>query len=117
MAQACFLDCVYPNDYIVGVYTVILTPTFEKWFSRLKDRAIRLRLGRRIDRASRGNLGDVKPVGNGVYEMREFFGPGWRIYYIIKGELVLVLLCGGDKSSQQEDIAKAQAIAATWQEE
>jgi putative addiction module killer protein len=59
----------------------------------------------------RGNLGDVKPVGEGVWEMREFFGPGWRMYYLQRGELVIMMLGGGDKSSQASDIEAAKAIA------
>lgn len=111
------LDLVCLNDYTLTMYTVKLAPTFEKWFSRLKDRVTRLRLARRIDRAASGNLGDVKPVGSGVYEMREDFGPGWRMYYIIKGDVLIVMLCGGDKATQQADIEKAQEIAATWKED
>ena len=67
----------------------------------------RLRLARRLDKAQRGNLGDVKPVGSGVFEMREFFGPGWRMYSIMRGEILIVMLGGGDKSSQADDIAVA----------
>lgn len=67
----------------------------------------RLRLARRLDKAQRGNLGDVKPVGSGVFEMREFFGPGWRMYYTMHGEVLIVMLGGGDKSSQADDIAAA----------
>jgi putative addiction module killer protein len=59
----------------------------------------------------RGNLGDVKPVGSGIWEMREFFGPGWRMYYVQRGELVIMMLGGGDKSSQVSDIEAAKAIA------
>jgi len=60
-----------------------------------------------------GNLGDVKPVGAGVVEMREHFGPGWRMYYIQRGETLIVMLGGGDKSTQSADIAKAVKLAAT----
>ena len=59
----------------------------------------------------RGNLGDVKPVGEGVWEMREFFGPGWRMYYLQRGDVLIVMLGGGDKSTQPADIAKAIAMA------
>jgi putative addiction module killer protein len=72
----------------------------------------RVRLARRLDKAQRGNLGDVKPVGEGVFEMREFFGPGWRMYYVQRGETLIVMLGGGDKSSQAADIKKAIALAA-----
>lgn len=76
----------------------------------------RLRLARRLDKAQRGNLGDVKPVGEGVFEMREFFGPGWRMYYVQRGETLIVMLGGGDKSTQSTDIAKALELAKTLEE-
>ncbi len=67
---------------------------------------------KRLRKAQLGNLGDVKQVGNGVWEMREFFGPGWRMYYIQRGELLIVMLGGGNKSTQTADIAKAISIAS-----
>ena len=75
------------------------------------------RLARRLEKAQRGLLGDVAPVGEGVYELREFFGPGWRMYYVQRGSVVIVMLGGGDKSTQQADIAAAQALAATLEPE
>ena len=77
----------------------------------LQDRPTRIRLRRSLGKAARGNLGDVKPVGDGIWEMREFFGPGWRMYYLQRGELVIMMLGGGDKSSQASDIEAAKAIA------
>lgn len=74
------------------------------------------RLLTRLRKATLGNLGDVKPVGDGVFEMREHFGPGWRMYYIRRGELLILMLGGGDKSSQAADIAKAVKLAATIEE-
>ncbi|CAI09464.1 conserved hypothetical protein [Aromatoleum aromaticum EbN1] len=68
---------------------------------------------RRLEKAQRGLLGDVAPVGEGVFEMREFFGPGWRMYYIQRDEVLIVMLGGGDKSSQAADIASAKVLAAT----
>jgi len=62
------------------MYIVKTLPEFDAWLDGLKDRITRLRLARRLDKAQRGNLGDVKPLGNGIFEMREFFGPGWRMY-------------------------------------
>lgn len=79
----------------------------------LRDRATRIRLAVRLDKVQRGILGDVKPVGDGVYEMREFFGPGWRMYYVQQGAVLIVMLGGGDKSSQTGDIAAAKRLAAT----
>ena len=65
----------------------------------------------RLDKAQRGILGDVKPVGDGVFEMREHFGPGWRMYYVQRGGVLIVMLGGGDKSSQARDIAIVQKLA------
>lgn len=69
--------------------------------------------GARLRKVQLGNLGDVKPVGEGVYEIREHFGPGWRMYYVQRDEVLIVMLGGGDKSTQAADIAKAVKIAAT----
>ena len=77
----------------------------------MRDRPTRIRLRRRLGKAMRGNLGDVKAVGDGVWEMREFFGPGWRMYYVQRGNVLIVMLGGGDKSSQDEDIAAAKVLA------
>ena len=63
-----------------------------------------------------GNLGDVKPVGGGVFEMREFFGPGWRMYYVQRGTVLILMLGGGDKATQQRDIETAQALAETLED-
>ena len=93
------------------MYTVLETDTFIDWVKSLRDRPTRIRLRRRLGKAARGNLGDVKPVGDSIWEMREFFGPGWRMYYLQRGELVIMMLGGGDKSSQASDIEAAKAIA------
>ena len=90
---------------------VFETDTFERWVDGLRDRPTRIRLRRRLGKAMRGNLGDVKAVGDGVWEMREFFGPGWRMYYVQRGNVLIVMLGGGDKSSQDEDIAAAKVLA------
>ena len=70
------------------------------------------RLARRLEKAQKGVLGDVKPVGEGVFEMREHFGPGWRMYYVQRGTVLIVMLGGGDKSTQPADIAKAMRLAS-----
>ena len=88
------------------------TERFAKWFSRLRDRTARARIQARIDRARFGNLGDVKSVGCGVSEMRIDVGPGYRLYFVRRGDRLIVLLCGGDKSSQQKDIRDATSLAA-----
>lgn len=74
------------------------------------------RLEIRLRKATLGNLGDVKQVGSGVFEMREHFGPGWRMYFVQRGEVLIVMLGGGEKSTQSADIAKAQALAVTIEE-
>ncbi|MBK1723885.1 addiction module killer protein [Thiocystis violacea] len=98
------------------MYTIKQTPAFAAWLSGLKDRLTRTRLARRLEKAQLGNLGDVRPVGAGVFEMRECFGPGWRMYYIQRGQSLILMLGGGDKSTQQTDIAKAIALADTLED-
>ena len=93
------------------MYTVLESDEFSQWLDELKDRPTRIRLIRRLDKARRGNLGDVKPVGEGVFEMREFFGSGWRMYYIEKSGAIIFMLGGGDKSSQSKDIQRAIHMA------
>jgi putative addiction module killer protein len=90
------------------MFTVKTLPEFDTWLDGLKDQMTRLRLARRLDRAQHGNLGDVKPVGDGIYEMRERFGPGWRMYYAQRRDTLIVMLGGGSKRNQAADIAKAK---------
>jgi putative addiction module killer protein len=87
------------------------TAEFLSWFQDLRDRAGAQRIVVRLERMARGNLGDVKPVGEGVSEARIKSGPGYRLYYVRRAEVVIILLCGGDKSSQDRDIARAKAMA------
>ncbi len=94
------------------VYTVMKTDEFETWINGLKDMAVRVRLNRRLEKAAAGNLGDVEPVGEGVSEMREHFGAGWRMYYTQRGHTLIVMLGGGDKSTQRKDIKTAKKIAS-----
>ena len=94
------------------MYTVIQIPAFSDWLRAIKDRQTQVRLMKRLRKAQLGNLGDVKQVGSGVWEMREFFGPGWRMYYVQRGDLLIVMLGGGDKSTQTADIAKAISLAS-----
>lgn len=93
------------------MYTIKQLDEFSDWLNGLRDNKTRLRLARRLEKASRGLLGDVKPVGEGVYEMREHFGPGWRMYYIQRGDTLIVMLGGGDKSTQQKNTDLAQQRA------
>lgn len=101
------------NDYTEIMYSIKHTLEFGGWLNGLRDRQTRFRLLRRLEKAQRGLLGDVAPVGEGVFEMREFFGSGWRMYYVQQGQVLIVMLGGGDKSSQAADIAEAKALAAT----
>ncbi len=93
-----------------------MLPEFDAWLDGLKDRITRLRLSRRLEKAQRGNLGDVKPVGDSVFEMREYFGPGWRLYYTKRGKALIIMLGGGNKDSQEADIAKAKQREATLED-
>ena len=93
------------------MYQIVETEEFSQWLSGLKDVKTRLRLIKRLRRASLGNLGDVRSVGDGLFEMREFFGPGWRMYYIQRDQLLVVMLGGGEKSTQVKDINRAKALA------
>ncbi|MEI9884955.1 MAG: type II toxin-antitoxin system RelE/ParE family toxin [Rhizomicrobium sp.] len=92
------------------------TETFSDWLSALRDVNVRARVQRRLDRLRLGNPGDVKPVGEGVSEMRIDYGPGYRVYYIQRGQTVIVLLAGGDKRSQPRDIATALGLARSLKE-
>lgn len=94
------------------MYSIKPLPEFTAWLNGLKDGMTHRRLARRLEKAQKGNLGDVKPVGDGVFEMREHFGPGWRMYYVQHGALLIVMLGGGEKSTQAADIAKAIRLAA-----
>jgi putative addiction module killer protein len=87
------------------------TDAFKQWRTSLKDIVTRRRIGARIDRLSFGNFGDAKPVGGGVSELRLDFGPGYRLYFIRRGETLVVLRCGGDKASQSRDIDRAKSLA------
>jgi len=86
------------------------TEIFADWFTSLKDRKAKARIQARIDRMEMGNFGDVAPVGQGVSEMRIFYGAGYRVYFVQRGSIVMILLCGGDKSSQTSDINKAKEL-------
>jgi putative addiction module killer protein len=87
------------------------TDQFARWFARLGDPRARARIQARVDRLVIGNPGDVRPVGGGVSEMRIDYGPGYRIYFVERGGAVVVLLAGGDKRTQQSDIAMARELA------
>ena len=93
--------------------TIKRTPEFDRWLVGIRDGMTRIRLAKRLDKAQRGLLGDVAPVGESVMEMREFFGPGWRMYYVEQNGMLIVMLGGGDKSTQSDDISRAIALSKT----
>jgi putative addiction module killer protein len=99
------------------VLVIQRSPEFDAWLDQLADLRARARIVSRIDRASLGNFGDTKPIGEGVNEMRVDVGPGYRIYFVRKGLEVYLLLTGGDKSSQKRDIELALAMARKLKEQ
>lgn len=98
-------------DYILCVRMVLTTETFDAWFAQLRDSRGRARIQARLDRAALGNLGTCAPVGEGVSEMKIDVGPGYRVYFVQRGLEVIILLAGGDKSTQGKDIAMAKDLA------
>lgn len=93
---------------------MIKTNHFDKWFRQMKDIRAAARIQMRLDRLAAGNPGDVKPVGGGISELRIDYGPGYRVYYRQMGDVLIVLLYGGDKSSQAKDIERARELAEEW---
>ena len=93
------------------VKVIHTTAVFDEWFSSLRDRQGKLRIQARIDRAEFGSFGDCEPVGEGISEMRIHVGPGYRIYFVQHGLEIVILLAGGDKSTQAKDIKTAQKLA------
>ncbi len=91
-------------------YEIEKTNIFDSWMNSLKNKTAVNRIMARLYRVEYGNFGDVKSVGQNLFELRFFFGSGYRIYYTIQGKKIVLLLCGGDKSSQKQDIARAKTI-------
>lgn len=96
------------------MYTFFRTPEFDKWLKRLRDPVGKARIIARIRSAEAGNFGDCEPVGKGVSEMKVHSGPGYRLYYVRNGDTIYLLLCGGDKSTQQKDIARSHELAKKY---
>ena len=90
---------------------LLKTEPFDKWFRGLRDTRAKVRIDERIERLANGNPGDARPVGSGVSELRIDYGPGYRVYFVQRGKVLIILLCGGDKASQRRDIAKAIGLA------
>lgn len=95
---------------------VLQSDEFAAWLSGLRDIKARVRIISRISRMESGNLGDCEPVGEGLSEARIHYGPGYRLYFMQRGKAIIVLLCGGDKRSQEKDIKKAKQIAQRWRD-
>lgn len=89
---------------------------YSEWLEEIKNRQHRVRIVRKVDRVKKGLLGDRKGVGEGVQELRLHFGPGYRVYFAEDGDTIVVLLCGGDKSTQSQDIERAKAYWQNYQE-
>ena len=104
---------MYPTGYNPSPveYTVVKSGTFRRWLKNLRDRRARARIVVRIERVVEGNFGDHRSVGGGVGELRIDVGGGYRVYYTIRNDAVVILLCGGDKSRQQKDIERARRMA------
>jgi len=96
---------------------LLQTDLFRRWRTGIKDQRLRALIASRLDRLAFGHAGDVKPVGAGISELRIDYGPGYRVYYQRRGSVLIVLLCGGDKSTQQKDIRRAKRLAANWSED
>jgi putative addiction module killer protein len=90
------------------------TETFRKWRRKLRDERVRGLIASRLDRLAFGHAGDAEPVGEGISELRIHYGPGYRIYFRRKGDVIIVLLCGGDKSTQSRNIETAKRVWAEW---
>lgn len=101
-------------NYSSRTVRVVKSATFDRWMRKLKDRRAANRVQVRIDRLAAGNPGDVRPVGDGVSELRIDYGPGYRVYYLADGPALVVLLVGGDKSTQDQDITEAKRLAKEW---
>ena len=110
------IDNSYPNLYTMTVKSIYTTDQFDMWFGALRDKQAARRIQARIDRIEEGNFGDCKPVGEGVSEIRVHFGPGYRVYFAQRRLEIVILLAGGDKSSQDKDIKTAIGLAKQLQE-
>jgi len=111
------LDKLYIITYAISMKRIKRSDVFIKWIDGLRDDRAIERINRRIDRLANGNPGDVEPAGEGISEMREDYGPGYRVYYKETKKEIIILLSGGDKRGQQADIANAKKIAKQYEEE
>ena len=98
------------------MFQLIQTGTFAKWRTSLADARSRYVIASRLDRLAHGQMGDVAAIGDSVSDLRIHFGPGFRIYFAREGSTIVILLCGGDKSTQARDISRAKALAQEWRD-
>lgn len=98
------------------MYEILKSSTFDAWLRSLRDRDAKARIEVRIRRLSIGNPGQSRSLKDGIHELKIDYGPGYRVYYTFRGKTLILLLCGGDKSSQSKDIRLAAEIAACWEE-
>jgi putative addiction module killer protein len=110
------IDICLSVIYILHMMEIRQTAIFAKWLRGLRDMQGRARIQMRLDRIERGLFGDVKSLGDGVSELRIDTGPGYRIYFVQRGQVMVILLCGGDKGTQSRDISAAKVMAADWKE-
>jgi putative addiction module killer protein len=102
------------DNYSCHMIELIRSATFDSWLSSLRDRRAVTRIAARLDRLAAGNPGDAEPIGEGVSELRISYGPGYRVYFLQRGPVLVILLCGGDKSTQSKDIRQAKVLAEQW---
>ena len=105
---------MYVINYTANMKDIRRAEPYKKWFKKLNDKRAKARIYVRIERLAEGNPGDVEPIGEGCSEMRIDYGPGYRVYYKDTGKEIIVLLCGGDKSTQKSDIERAKEIARNY---
>ena len=98
------------------MYEILKSSTFDAWLRALRDRDAKAKIEMRIRRLSLGNPGQFRSLRNGINELKIDYGPGYRVYYTFKGSALVLLLCGGDKSTQSKDINIARSIAACWED-
>jgi len=104
------------DNYSYQMIEILRSNIFDRWLSGLRDRRAVVRIAARLDRLAAGNPGDAQPVGDGISELLVNYGPGYRVYFIQKGRVLIVLLCGGDKSTQDRDIRQAKVLASEWKD-
>lgn len=107
---------MYPVGYTSSMYQLRQTDTFAKWLRRLRDKRARARILARLDAVRLGNLGDCKTISGGIRELRIHTGAGYRIYFVQRGQLLILLLCGGSKASQKRDIERARRLSEELKE-